>query len=178
MKAPMVSGSSRKDEGFEFGSAAGRKLLLCLAGVGSPIVMWRARPENGGDGQIHKVVVEVKPSHRACHDRIAVIASVAGDDALLLWLADEVVVVPDQLGVGFVGVRAGGAVEDALHRLVSEAGRGHFDKAVGEADQLIRGVAGVGVEVGQLMGLAGDGVGDFAAAVADVHAVESGKSRR
>jgi hypothetical protein len=175
-KAADGVGIFAEDKRFELRGAAGGKLLLGLvllrfAQLCAPVVMGCAGAQDGWDGQVHQIVVEAEPGHGAGHDGVAVVTAFAGDDALLAGFADEVVVVPDELGLSLVGIGAGGAVED----LAGLAG-GHADEAIGEADQLRRGVAGVGVEVSKLMRLTGDGVGHLGASVADVDAIEAGKS--
>ena len=52
------------------------------------------------------------------------VAALAGDDFFLLGLADQIVVMPYQFGLGFVGVGAGETIKDFFHvvrRQVDEA---------------------------------------------------------
>ena len=135
--------------------------------LAAPVVVRRACPQDGGNRQVHQVVIEAQPGHRAGHDCVAVVAAIAGDDALLLRLSDEVVVVPDQLGLRLVGIGTRGAVKH-LARLAWR----HAHQPVREANQLLVRVACVAVVVSQCVRLAGDGIGDFGAPVADVDAIE------
>ncbi len=113
---------------------------------------------------------EIEPGQRAGHDAGAVIAAPARDDLLLLRPAEDVVVVPDQLDVGLVGVRAGQAEIDAAHAL-----RRAVDDHLGKRDRRLGAVADIGVVVGEVLRLLGDGVGDLLAAVADIDAIEAGE---
>src|SRR5437879_4037444 len=98
------------------------------------------------------------------------IAAEARYDLLLLGAAEDVVVEPDELDVGLVGVRAGHAVKDPAHAETDAA-----DDALRELDHRLVRVAGIGVVVGKLQRLRVDSVGDFLPSVADIYAIEAGE---
>ncbi|MNC22150.1 hypothetical protein D3C75_701420 [compost metagenome] len=106
----------------------------------------------------------------AGHDARAVITAIAGDDFLLLRAPEHVVVVANQFDLGFVGVGTGEAVVDLLH-----AFRRPVDNAARQFDDRFGRMPHVGVVIGQFLGLLVDGVGDFGATIADVHAVQAGE---
>src|SRR3546814_3549227 len=73
--------------------------------------------------------------------------------------------------LGLVGV---GARQPVIHPAHAHAGGPH--DAVGEPDDLLVRVPGIGVVVGELRGLGVDRVGDLLAAVADVDAVQAAEA--
>jgi hypothetical protein len=99
-----------------------------------------------------------------------VIAAPARDDLLLLGPAEDVVVIPDELDVGLVGVRPAKAEIDPAH-VIGRAVHDHL----GQRDRGLGAVADIGVVIGQFARLRGDGLGHLLAAIADVHAVEPGE---
>src|SRR3546814_9929013 len=68
-----------------------------------------------GERQVELLVEQLEAGERAGHQARAVIAAPARDDLLLLRPAEDVVVVPDELDVGLVGVRAREAEVDLAH---------------------------------------------------------------
>jgi hypothetical protein len=100
-----------------------------------------------------------------------VIAAPARDDLFLLRAAEDIVVVPNQLDVGLVGIRSGLAEVDFGH-VIRRAIEDHFR----ERDRGFCAVAHVGMVIGKLAGLGGNGVGNFGAAIANIDAIEPGKS--
>ncbi len=170
MKAAMVSGPSRS---IRASSSAAQWAVNCglgHGGVGAAEVVGRLGVEDAVERQVELVVEELQAGERAGDEAGAVVAAPAGDDLLLLGAAEDVVVIPDQLDVGLVGVGAAEAEVDLGHAL----GRALEDH-VGQRDRGLGAVADVGVVVGELLRLRGDGVGDLRAAVADVDAVEAGE---
>ena len=111
-----------------------------------------------------------RPVSEPVIDAGAVIAAPARDDLLLLRPAEDVVVVPDQLDVGLVGVRAGEAEIDPGHAL-----RRAVDDHLGQRDRGLGAVPDIGVVVGEVLRLGGDRIGDLLAAVADIDAIEAGE---
>ena len=91
-----------------------------------PLIDRDARQAGGGDGD-------------------AVIAAHAADDLLLLRPAEGVVVVPDHLDDGVVGLRAGIAEEDVGHRH-----RRHLHQPLGQLDDHVGRLVAEAVIVGQL----------------------------
>ncbi len=71
---------------------------------------------NETEGQVETGMHAGQPGQPTRHDRDAVIAAAARDDLLLLRHAPGVVVVPDQLDLRVVRIRAGVAEEDLRHR--------------------------------------------------------------
>ncbi len=80
---------------------------------------------DGASREVKGVVVEAEAGEAAGDHRAAVVTAVPADDLLLLWLAFQVVVVPHELHVGFVGIRARHAIEDLAH-----VARRHGDQTV------------------------------------------------
>ncbi|MND88893.1 hypothetical protein D3C80_809320 [compost metagenome] len=99
------------------------------------------------------------------------VSAITGNNLFLLRQTTQVVVVPNQLGLGFVGVGARQAVKHLTH-----LARGHFYQPIGQPRQLVGGVRGIGMVVRELVCLAGDGFGYLGAAVADVHAIQAGEA--
>ena len=102
-----------QDHLLELVGAVLRELLLAHRAVGAAEIIGRLGVQDRRARQVEGVVEEVEAGQRAGHDARAVIAAPARDDLLLLGPAEHVVVVPDQLDVGLVGVGAGQAEIDA-----------------------------------------------------------------
>ena len=108
-------GALTQDQCLELLGAALGELGFALAFMRFPVVMRRARMDDAGYRQIHVVMIEAHARERARDHAAAVIAAMARDDLLLLGLAAQVVVIPDELHLRFVGVRSGQAIEDLAH---------------------------------------------------------------
>ena len=170
MKAATVSGPFGQDHLLELVGAVLRELLLAHGAVGAAEIIRRLGVQDRRARQVEGVVEKVEAGQRPGHDARAVIAAPARDDLLLLRPAEHVVVVPDQLDVGLVGVGTRQAEIDAGH-----AFRRAVDDHLGERDRGLGAVADIGVVVGEVLRLRGDRVGDLLAAIADIDAVEPGK---
>ncbi len=170
MKAAMVSGPSRVISPSSFLAQMRGELALVDARFRVPEVMRRHRVQHRPLRQVERVVVVVEAGEAARHDGAAVIAAPARDDLLLVRAPEDVVVVPDDLELGLVGIRAREAELDALH-----AGRGHVEHAPAEADGGLVRIAAERVVVRELQRLLMDGVRDLAAAIAHVVAVDARK---
>ena len=117
----------------------------------------------------HLLVHVAHPAERAAGDRRAVIAVLARDHVFLLRLALHAPVLVHEPQHGVVAFRAAVAVEEVV-----EAGRRDFREHRGKLDhRRVRGLEERVVER-QFLDLAIRGVGEFLAAVADVHAPEAG----
>ena len=101
--------------------------------------------------------------------RRAVVGELARDDLVAAGVAGELVVLAAELERGVDGLGAAGGEEDAV-----EVAGGELGDARGELDRLRVRVVPVRVEA-ELPGLVGAGLGDVAAAVADVHAEQGGE---
>ena len=99
----------------------------------------------------------------------AVITTPAGDDLLLLGPAQDVVVVPDQLDLGVVGVGTAVAEEHLRHR-----DRGRLDQSLGQRASTRRWPSKRTSGSRQAGFLRPDGVGHLEVPVADVHAPQAG----
>jgi hypothetical protein len=163
-------GAFREDQRLQPLGAPGRELFLGHARLGTAEVIGRLGVDHLRQRQVELLVEQLQPRQRAGHQPRAVIAAPARDDLLLLGPAEDVVVVPDQLDVGLVGVRPAEAEIDLRHPR-----RRPFEDHVRERDRGFGAVADIGVVIGQLARLRGDGVGDLGAAIADIHAIEPGE---
>ncbi len=170
MKAAMVSAPSRAISASSSAAQWATNCGLGLAEVGAAEVVGRLGVDHLGQRQIELLVEGFEPGQRAGDQARAVVAAPAGDDLLLLRAAEDVVVVPDELDVGLVGVGAAEAEIDLGHAL-----RRAVEDHLRQRDRGLGAVADIGVVVGELAGLGGDRLGDLLAAVADVHAVEAGE---
>ena len=65
--------------------------------------------------QIEFLVEKLQPRQAARHQARAVIAAPARDDLLLFGPVQHIVVIPDQLDIGFIGVRTAKPVIDLGH---------------------------------------------------------------
>ena len=100
----------------------------------------------------------------------AVIAAPARDDLFLLRPAEHVVVVPDDLDLRLVGVRPGQPEEDCA-ACPSRCQREDLAAASRIAGSFE--CAGIRVVIGERLRLLMDRLGDLAAAVADIDAIQS-----
>ena len=150
MKAATVSGPSLLDHRLEALGHAGRELLLALARLAEAVVL-RALSVCRilAIGRSKSLWFSGRPGQRGRGHGDAVIAAVAGDDLLLLRPAERVVVEPDHLDDGIVGLRAGVAEEDLGHRH-----RRDGDQLLRQLDGHVGDLLGEGVVVGQLAHLA------------------------
>ena len=146
-----------QDQLLQLGRAVLGEVLLALGRVLAAEVVGRFRVQDRRPRQVEGLVEELQAGQGAGHDAGAVIAAPARDDLLFLRPAQHVVVVPDQLDVGLVGVRAREAEIDPAHA----RGRA-LDDHLRQFDGRLAAVADIGVIVGELMGLLGDGLGDLA----------------
>ena len=120
------------------------------------------------EGQVEAAVVVRQPGQACRHRGGTVVPALACNDLLLLGLADDVVVVPNQLDLGLVGVRTREAKKDALHASACER-----DQLLGQQDGLrVRGTR-EDVVIGQLACLLSYGVDDGLSAIAHIHAVHA-----
>ena len=92
------------DQRLQLGHAMGDEIRLDLVNVGAAIVIGRLGMQDLRQRQVELLVKQFKPGQRSGHQARAVIAAPARDDLLLLGPSKDVVVVPDQLDVGFVRV--------------------------------------------------------------------------
>ena len=158
------------DQRLKLGRAMGDEFGFALAEVFAAEVI---RGDGVGDlldREVEFLVEEFQPGQRSGYQPRAVIAAPARDDLFLFRQAADVVVIPDQLDVGFVRVRPAEAEIDFGH-VVGRAVEDHF----GEGDRRFGAVADIGMVISQFAGLIGNGLGDFLTAIADVHAVKPGK---
>src|SRR3546814_9135904 len=86
--------------------------------------------------QVELLVEQLEAGERAGHQARAVIAAPARDDLLLLRPAEDVVVVPDELDVGLVGVRAREAAVDLAHAPSVPPGRTVDDRSEEHTSEL------------------------------------------
>lgn len=121
--------------------------------------------------QVHMVVLKSHGGHRAADNAAALIAALARDDLLLGRLAAQIVVVPDELGLGSVGVRAGHAVEHLAHPT-----RGHLHDGDRTGSRVRPSCAPHTSDSRLAVGLARDRFSHFGAAIADIDAVKACKA--
>ncbi len=159
------------DQRFQFAHQVRGELCFAHVCVGAAVVIGRVGVHHLCQRQVELLVEQLQPSQRARHQTRPMIATPARDDLFLLGAAKDVVVVPDQLDVGLIRVRATKAEIDLAHAF----GRAVEDH-LAERDARLGAVADVGVVIGQFMRLLGNRLGDLGPAVAHVHAVETGKS--
>jgi hypothetical protein len=149
-KAATVSGPLAHDQVVQLLREAAGELLLRLAGPPLAVVMRRADVEEARQRQVEKLVVVRQAGDGSGGERDAVVAAQAADDLLLLWLADGVVHVPEDLDDAVVRLRAGVGEEHLAHRH-----RRALDQHLGEIDQRLVRLGGEGVVEGQLPHLVG-----------------------
>ena len=94
---------------------------------------------------------------------------VAADDLLLLGLAAGVIVVPDDLHLGVVGLGAGVGEEHLAH-----LDRGHLDQLLGKVDSDLVRPVGEALDVGQAQHLLVGDLGEALLAEAERGAPEAG----
>ena len=166
-------GALALDQRLQLAHAMRDEVRLAHREVGPAKVVGRLGVEDAVERQVELLVEELQPGERAGDEPRAVIAAPARDDLLLLGALQDIVVVPDELDVGLVGVGAAEPEIDARH-----VGRSTLDDHLGERDRGLRAVADIGVVVGELLGLLRDRVGDFLSPVADIDAIEARQRRR
>ena len=124
------------------------------------------------DAGHRQVALGVQGGHAAeagAGDGGAVIGVLAGDEDRLLRLAEGGPIMPDHAEHGVVGLGAGIDEEYPV-----EMGRGDFGQLLGQLHRRRVGGLEESVVIGQLEHLGMGGVGDRAAAIADLHAPQSG----
>jgi hypothetical protein len=117
---------------------------------------------------VERAVVDRQSGQRGGNQGHPVIALLAGDDLLLVGLAQRVHHVPDQLDLGVVGLGARGAVDHPRHR-----DRVQFLDLLGQLDGGLVGAPAEQVVIGQLAQLFGGGVDQFLVAKAQPAAPEA-----
>jgi hypothetical protein len=100
-----------------------------------------------------------------------VIAALARNDLFLVWPAENIVHVPDELDLGLIGIGAGKAVIDPAHVI-----RRVFDDLGGKLDRGFGAMAGIGVVIGELHRLTVNGVCHLLSTITDIDAVKPGKA--
>ncbi len=139
-----------------------------LARLCAPVMMRHAGTQDGGKRPIHMVVIEAHAGHRPGHHGTTMVAAFACDDLRLGMQAPEIAVVPNQLCLCLVCIRAGQAVEYLLH-----AGRRHLHQPGRETRQRFRRVTGIAMVICRLARLRGDRVRDFQSPITDIDAVKA-----
>src|SRR3546814_10803118 len=86
--------------------------------IPAPVIIRRLGMDHLGERQVELLVEQLEAGERAGHQARAVLAAPARDDLLLLRPAEDVVVVPDELDVGLVGVRRSEEHPSALQSLM------------------------------------------------------------
>ena len=157
-----------EDHLLELLRAPFREIALTHARFRVAPIVRRLRMENHRQRQIERRMEARQASQTGRRHRDPVIATHARDDFLLLGLAANIVVIPDQFDVGVVGVRARIAEEDLAHIIGRET-----NDAVREANRLFRPHREEAVVVGQILNLLGDGLGDLLPPPSDVDAPEA-----
>ena len=94
----------------------------------------------------------------------------ARDDLFLFWTSQNVVIVPDHLDIGFIGIRTRQAKIDFRH-VFRCAIQYHF----GQRDRSLGSVTNIGVVIGQLLGLCRNRLGNLGPAVTDIDTIKPGK---
>ena len=156
---------------FEFLCAVNRELLLAHRVIFATVVDRRNGVFDALQRQVEVGVEHRQAGHRTGCNARPVIATVTRDHLLLLFAAKDIVVVPNQLELGLVGIRAGHAVIDFAHALACE-----LDDALRQLRHAFGRVANIGVVVRELLGLLVNGFGHFGAAIANVYAIQAGKA--
>ena len=160
-------GAFLQDEPLQFIGAALRE--GARVGLGCPEGIRGDRVLHQCKGKVKAAVVVRQPGQACRHRGGAVVPALARNDLFLLGLADDVVVVPNQLDLRLVSVRTREAKEDAFHASACER-----DQLLGQQDGLrVRG-AREDVVIGQLARLLCNGVDDGLSAIAHIHAVHAG----
>ncbi len=154
------------DQGFQVGHQLGHELGVRQAAA-FPEPVRRRGVADEGEWQVEARVIAAQARQARGRDRHAVVAAVAGDDLLLGGPVADVVVIPDELDLRVVGVRARIAEEHLRH-----GHRRHLDQLLGQQDGRVGRHGGEEVVVGQLERLLLQRLGDLGPAVADVHAPE------
>ena len=155
---------------FQLCHAMRHELCLALVKIGAAEIVRGFCVHDLRQRQIEFGVEQPQPGQRSGHQTRAVIAAPPRDDFLFLGPPQYVVVVPDQLDVGFICVRTG-QPEIHLRHIVRRTVQNHL----GQCDRRLGTVTDIGMIVGQLFGLIGDGLCNLGAAVTYVNAIEPRK---
>ena len=113
---PPCPAPSAFDLRVQLGGEPGGEVLLALAGLGEAVVVGAGGMDEVGDRKIEVAVVVGQAGQAGRGDGDSVVAAYAGDDLLLLRPAQGVVVIPDDLDRGVVGLRPRVVEEDLRHR--------------------------------------------------------------
>ncbi len=144
------------------------EIVVALAGQLELEGIGHHHVDDVGHRAVQLAVHAFHAAERGAGDGRAVIGHLARDDAVLLGLALERPVVPDEADGGVVRFGPGGAEED-----LAEAGRRNLGDLAGEQHGAGRRAAEEGVVVGQLLHLPVGGLGELLAAVADIDAPQA-----
>src|SRR5690606_18630999 len=161
--------SFAQDQGFEFVAHAGRKSPMGFAFFAFAIEMGTSDMLHLRHRQVEAAMVGRKAGEAGRGDRHAVVAPVSGDDLFLLTAAQGVVVVPDHLDDGVVGLGAGVGEERRTHAAV-----GQLHELLGKLDGRCVGLVAERVVEGQFLHLARGSVHQPLLVEADRHAPEAG----
>ena len=132
------------DEGVELGGQPRRHLALGLAGQAVAPVMRAGDVLDAVHRQVEVAVVVGQAGQRGGDDGHAVIGLAAADDLLLFGPPARVVVIPRQLDLGLIGLRAAGLIEHLAHR-----NRRQFLDLLGQFDRRLMAAAAEQVVIGQ-----------------------------
>src|SRR5690606_21304407 len=105
-------GAFARDQLLELIDTVSNEISLAHRRVGAAEVVGCLGMEDAIKRQVELVVEQLQAGERAGNQTRAVVAAPARDDFFLLRPAENVVIVPDQLDVGFVGVGAAQAEID------------------------------------------------------------------
>lgn len=103
------------DQRLQLRRAMGHELFLALVQIRAAEIVRRLGVNDLFHRQVELLVKQLQPGQRAGDQPRPVIAAPARDDLLLLRPAQDVVVIPDQLDVGLIRVRAAKAEIDLGH---------------------------------------------------------------
>ena len=156
------------DQRLKLGHQMGGELRLGHVGPRPAEVIGCLCVDDLRQGQVEFLVKQLKPGQRSRHQTRSMIPAPAADDLLLGGPSQDIIVVPDQLDVGFVGIGPGQPEIDLGHALW-RAIKDHL----GQGDAGFGPVTDIGVVIGQFARLIGDGLGDLLTSVSDVHAVKA-----
>ncbi|MND57177.1 hypothetical protein D3C80_483000 [compost metagenome] len=120
--------------------------------------------------QVKGVVEGRKPRHASRHHARTVIAAPARNDLLLFRAAKNVVVVPDQFNVGFIGIRTGQTKIDTAHMLGCT-----IDDHLGKRDRHLGAMADVGMVIGKLPSLFCNCIRNCRAAITNIDTIKTRK---
>ena len=168
MKAAIVSGPSCSIIVSRFRDEAGRVLLLGLAGLGILAVVRTVGVEDARHRQVEVGVEHGETRQAGRGDGGAVVGSLARDDLLLLRAPERVVVVPGDLDLRVVGLRARVGEEHLGGR-----GRGHGLDLLGQRDGRLVAAAAEQVREGEALHLLARGLDQLGVAVAEPRAPQA-----